>query len=75
MGKERRVGLFDLLWDDGAVILDDSITSDYVNNFATSLNAFLGQWHFCRTIFRMGLYIYIYIYQGQLEKGLAESTS
>ncbi|KAK7114631.1 probable tubulin polyglutamylase TTLL9 [Littorina saxatilis] len=41
-GKERRIGLFDLLWDDGAVILDDSITSDYVNNFATSLNAFLG---------------------------------
>ena len=36
------MGLFDLLWDDGAVILDDSITSDYVNNFATSLNAFLG---------------------------------
>nr|KAG5712983.1 hypothetical protein BaRGS_021777 [Batillaria attramentaria] len=41
-GKERRVGLFDLLWDDGPVYLDDSITSDYVNNFATSLNAFLG---------------------------------
>ncbi|KAL8590169.1 putative tubulin polyglutamylase ttll9 [Nucella lapillus] len=41
-GKERGVGLFDLMWDDGAVVLDDSITSDYVNNFATSLNAFLG---------------------------------
>ncbi|XP_076469921.1 putative tubulin polyglutamylase TTLL9 [Babylonia areolata] len=41
-GRERRVGLFDLMWDDGAVILDDSITSDYVNNFTTSLNTFLG---------------------------------
>ena len=42
-GKERRIGLFDLLWDDGAVMLDDSVTGDYVNNFTTSLNTFLGQ--------------------------------
>lgn len=41
-GKERRVGLFDLLWEDGPVLLDDSITSDFVNNYTSSLNAFLG---------------------------------
>lgn len=41
-GKEKRVGLFDLLWEDGPVQLDGSITSDFVNNYTTALNAFLG---------------------------------
>ncbi|ESO96908.1 hypothetical protein LOTGIDRAFT_214448 [Lottia gigantea] len=41
-GKEKRIGGFDLLWDDGPVYLEDAITSDSINNYGTAMNSFLG---------------------------------
>ncbi|XP_052816470.1 probable tubulin polyglutamylase TTLL9 isoform X3 [Mya arenaria] len=41
-GKEKRVGGFDLIWDDGAVTTDDGAMECSVNSVSTTSNSFLG---------------------------------
>ncbi|XP_045194164.2 probable tubulin polyglutamylase TTLL9 isoform X3 [Mercenaria mercenaria] len=41
-GKEKRVGGFDLIWDDGPVLADDGSMECSVNGSSTTANSFLG---------------------------------
>ena len=41
-GKEKRIGGFDLIWDDGPVLADDSNMECSVNGNVTTTNSFLG---------------------------------
>jgi hypothetical protein len=41
-GKEKRVGGFDLIWDDGPVLADDGSMECSVNGTSTTANSFLG---------------------------------
>lgn len=41
-GKEKRVGGFDLIWDDGPVSADDGSAECSVNSISTTANSFLG---------------------------------
>nr|KAI8762656.1 putative tubulin polyglutamylase TTLL9 isoform X3 [Biomphalaria glabrata] len=41
-GKEKKVGLFDLMWDDGPVFLEDNGNEDLVKAQTTLTNAKLG---------------------------------
>ncbi|KAL4234903.1 putative tubulin polyglutamylase ttll9 [Mactra antiquata] len=41
-GKEKRVGGFDLIWDDGAVLADDGSMECSVNGMSATPNSFLG---------------------------------
>lgn len=42
-GKEKKVGLFDLMWDDGPVFLDEGGMEDVVSLQTASTNANLGE--------------------------------
>lgn len=41
-GREKRVGGFDLMWNDGPVYMDDAITADCIQNPSYPTNTFLG---------------------------------
>jgi tubulin polyglutamylase TTLL9 len=43
MGKEKRVGGFDLIWNDGPVAMDDSCGADCIPQPSYPTNTFLGK--------------------------------
>lgn len=42
-GKEKRVGGFDLIWDDGQVLADETGLDGHNTNSQTPTNSFLGK--------------------------------